>query len=211
VGGATVAVYANPQVPFNLFPPPTQAPPTATFTPTPRNVLPPTWTPLPTLTPTVTVTPMPSSTPSFASGTAISPLDPTMTPQTSDLRFAVDTGSPVAISSLAFHPEAACNWLSVAGQVLNASGAPISTGVVIQLGGSIDGYTKDIPSLTGVAPQFGPAGYEIVIADHPIASGSTLWVQLFDQAGLPMSERVHFDTFEDCSQNLIIINFRQVQ
>jgi hypothetical protein len=36
-------------------------------------------------------------------------------------------------------------------------------------------------------------------------------VQLFDQSMAPLSERVFFDTYDDCSQNLILINFRQVR
>ncbi len=211
VAGGTFMIFTDPNVPFNFFPPPTQAPPTATPTPTARVILPPTWTPLPSLTPTITPTPEPTATAAFVlPETPISPLEPTITPS-SELRFAVDVGSPVAISSLAFHPEAGCNWLSVAGQVLNASGAPVSTGVVVQLGGDLGGRRMDIPSLTGVAPQFGPAGYEIQLADYPTVSKDTLWIQLLDQAGVPMSEKVYFSTFEDCTQNLIIINFRQVQ
>lgn len=210
VAGVTFMIFSNPNVPFNLFPPPTQVPPTATFTPTPRAVLPPTWTPVPSATPTVTNTPPPTATAILIPETQLNLLTPTPTLQTSDLRFVVDVGSPVSISSLAFHPEAGCNWLSVAGQVLNANGAPVSTGVVIRLGGELEGRRLDIPSLTGVAPQFGPSGYEIVLADHPVASNNTLWVQLLDQAGVPMSDQVYFSTFEDCTQNLIIINFRQV-
>jgi hypothetical protein len=211
VAGGALMIFTNPYTPFNLFPPPAQAAQPPTLTPTPRNILPPTWTPLPSATPTVTSTPEPSATPNPISEATINPLSPTVTPQTSDMRFAVDVGSPVAISSLAFHPEAGCNWLSVAGQVLNASGAPVSTGVVIYLGGSLDGRRMDIPSLTGVAPQFGPSGYEILLADYPAASKDSLWVQLLDQAGVPMSDKVYFSTFEDCTQNLIIINFKQVQ
>jgi len=211
VAGATFMIFVDPNVPFNLFPPPTQAPPTHTPTPTARVILPPTWTPLPSLTPTITPTPEPTATAmSLLPEPTILPLEPTMTPS-SELRFTVDVGSPVAISSLAFHPEAGCNWLSVAGQVLNASGAPVSTGVVVQLGGELDGRRMDIPSLSGVAPQFGPSGYEIKLADYPTASNDTLWIQLLDQAGIPMSDKVYFSTYEDCTQNLIIINFRQVQ
>jgi hypothetical protein len=35
-------------------------------------------------------------------------------------------------------------------------------------------------------------------------------VQLFDQAMIPLSARVYFDTTDSCDQNLILINFRQV-
>jgi len=125
--------------------------------------------------------------------------------------FDVAQGSPVAIASTTFHPEAGCNWLGVAGQVLDMSGAPVTTGVIIQLSGVIGGEFKEITSLTGVAPQYGPAGYEIYLGDKPVASNGTLWVQLLDQAGLPMSEKIFFDTSDDCDHNLIFINFKQVK
>ena len=125
--------------------------------------------------------------------------------------YVLAQGSPVSISSLAFHPDQGCNWMGVAGQVLNLSGAPVSTGVIIQLGGPLAGNRMDIPSLTGVAPQYGQAGFEIFLAEEPTASNSTLWVQLLDQEGYPLSARVSFDTFDGCEKNLILVNFKQVR
>jgi hypothetical protein len=101
--------------------------------------------------------------------------------------------------------------MGVAGQVLNMSGAPISTGIIVKLGGVLDGNPKDINSLSGTATQYGDAGYEIVLASKPIASSGTLWAQLLDQAGLPLSGQVYFDTYDSCDKNLVFINFRQVR
>ena len=53
--------------------------------------------------------------------------------------------------------------------------------------------------------------YEFVLGDTPIPSTQLLWVQLFDQAMLPLSEQINFDTFEECDKNLILINFNQVR
>jgi hypothetical protein len=125
--------------------------------------------------------------------------------------FALNDGSPVAISSVAFHPEAGCNWMGIAGQVLNMSGAPVSTGVIVRVGGELAGVKKDITSLTGTARQYGEAGYEIVLGASPTQSSSNLWVQLLDQAGLPMSPRIVFDTYASCDQNLIFITFKQIK
>jgi len=36
-------------------------------------------------------------------------------------------------------------------------------------------------------------------------------VQLLDQAGAPLSEKIYFETFEDCNRNLVFINFKQVR
>ncbi len=106
-------------------------------------------------------------------------------PPAGALPFALNAGSPVAISSVAFHPEVGCDWMGIAGQVLDMSGAPISTGVIIRVGGELNGVKKDITSLTGTARQYGEAGYEIVLGNSPMASTNSLWVQLLDQAGLP--------------------------
>ena len=211
-------IFINPYSGFNLFPPAT-LPPALEFptsTPTPRAVLPPTWTAEPSLSPTSTTPASPTSG-LPPTETAFPLLTPSETAQgtggqpTGGKPFALNSGSPVAISSVAFHPEAGCNWMGVAGQALNLSGAPVSTGVVIQLGGTLEGVAKQITSLTGTARQYGEAGYEIVLGNKPVSSRGTLWIQLLDQAGLPMSERVYFDTYEECDKNLIFINFRQVR
>jgi hypothetical protein len=65
--------------------------------------------------------------------------------------------------------------------------------------------------MTGLAPQYGPGGYEITLGDRPLDSDDALTVQLFDQAMLPLSDKVTFDTFEDCDRNLILVNFKQVR
>jgi hypothetical protein len=215
-------IFLNPNSSLNLFPPPTipaelKLP---TLTPTPRGVLPPTWTPAPTGEPTQTETSQPSSTSqptadeTLASETPFplfTPTLPGLTATPGGMTYILAQGSPVAISSVAFHPDKGCGWMGVAGQVLNEGGAPISTGIVIQLGGTLAGNRMDIPSLTGVAPQYGQAGYEIFLAEEPTASEDTLWVQLLDQAGAPLSDKVYFDTFEACEKNLVFINFQAVR
>lgn len=216
VVGVFFMIFINPSSGLNPFPPATLPVAIAlpTITPTPRQVLPPTWTPTVTSIPTQTNTPRPTSTlpPTATPFTIINPtVTPTTTQSSEGMSFAVGLGSPVAISSLPFHPDEGCNWMGVAGQVLDMSGAPVSTGVQIWLGGVLGGTFRETPSLTGTARQYGEAGYEIYLADHTITSRGTLWVQLLDQAGLAMSEKVFFDTYDDCEKNLIFINFKQVR
>lgn len=211
-GGIMASIFLNPRSGFNPFPPPTLPPVMVmpTSTPTAIQVLPPTWTPLPsnTLAPTNTPIPeQPTATPFPLFTASATPTNP----PADSMPFALNAGSPVAISSVAFHPEAGCNWMGVAGQVLNLSGAPVSTGVVIHLGGDLAGVHKDITSLTGTARQYGEAGYEIVLGTTPTDSTNSLWVQLLDQAGLPMSPRVYFDTYASCDRNLIFITFKQIK
>jgi hypothetical protein len=117
---------------------------------------------------------------------------------------------PAAIQAEVLYPERNCEWMGVGGQVLDIKGSPY-TGITIQLGGYINGKSVFLTSLTGTALQYGPAGYEFTISDKPIASNDALWLRLVDQAGLPLSERIYFDTFDLCEQNLIVINFKQVK
>lgn len=216
LAGVILSVFLNPYSAFNPFPPPTapallQLP---TLTPTPLVIFEPTWTPVPSLTPTATFTPRPTETliPTETPFPLFTPTEPaTGDTPASSMPFVVAQGSPVAISSAAFYPELGCNWMGIAGQVLDLSGAPVATGVVIQLSGVLSGQFLDMTSLTGVAPQYGPAGYEFFLLDKPVTSNRTLWVQLLDQAGLPMSEKIYFETFDACEKNLIYINFRQVR
>jgi hypothetical protein len=216
IAGYFLAIFVNPSSSLNLFPPPTLPPTIAlpTFTPTAQLQLPATWTPSPTEEPTATETPRPTAT-QPPTETPFSLFTPSATPEvteetTGGKPFEVDQGSPVAISSVTFHPEAGCNWMSVAGQVLDMSGAPL-TGVVIKLSGILAGSFREETSLSGVAPQYGQAGYEFFLAEEPVASNKTLWLQLFDVAGLPMSEKVYFETHADCEKNLVFVNFRQVR
>ncbi|MGD9091540.1 MAG: hypothetical protein PVF74_01740 [Anaerolineales bacterium] len=211
-----LAIFINPDSDLNPFPPPTLPPTIAlpTSTPTPRSLLPETWTPSPSPEPTMTFTPEPSATP-FPTETPFPLFTATFTPEGTlppgGMAFVVGAGTPIGTSSAPFHPDAGCNWLGVAGQVFDLSTAPIS-GQQIRLGGTLAGTPVDMLSLTGLAGSYGSPGfYEFVLGDTPIASQGTLWVQLQDQAGLPMSEKVYFDTYDNCEKNLVFINFQQVR
>jgi hypothetical protein len=125
--------------------------------------------------------------------------------------FQVSPGTPQSTSSAAFHPEVGCDWMGVAGQVFDLSGAPVS-GQQVRIGGFLSGKVVDMLTLTGLTTSYGTAGfYEFQLAEVPTASNGSLWVQLLDQAGLAMSEKVFFKTFDTCDDNLILINFRQVR
>ena len=197
-------VFINPWIGFNPFPPPTipVLVLTSTPTPTPKGVLPPTWTPTNTPTPTPTNTPIPTNTP-----------EPTETPvPTADLEsgttFSIQEGSPTYESN-SFHPEDGCNWLGVAGQVFDSDGAPVS-GILVEAGGFIGDDEIDVLTLTGMAPSYGEGGYEIVLRDSPVASEGEIFIQLLDQANLPLTDQIFLETFDDCASNLIKVNFAQV-
>lgn len=218
LGIAFVMIYLNPYIGINLFPPPTQ--PTLlelpTVTPTLRSILPATWTPTtgveasPTISPSATIKPTqaePTVTNTFLIPTVS--LVPDVTPTVSGgMPYVVQQGNPVAILNIG-HPDLGCNWQGVAGQAMGLNNVPVK-GLFVQLKGNFGGQALNMLMMTGTATQYGAAGYEFTLGNQPAASSGSLWVQLIDQAGLPLSEKVMFDTFAECDKNLVLINFTQV-
>jgi hypothetical protein len=216
VGIVFLLVFVNPNISFNPFPPPT-LPVIAeldTPTPTPQDVLPPTWTPTATPVSTATNTPEPTLTPvPVQDNQENNPPAGGNDQNLGDMPVALHEGSPQYIPAASFHPDLGCNWLGVAGQVIDINGAPVQ-GLIVELGGTLDGENIGNPTVlqaTGLARAYGEAGYEMKLADDPLDSSGTLWIQVLDQAGLPLSEKIYFYTFDDCQKNLIIIYFKQVQ
>lgn len=203
----------NPHSTLNPFPP-QQMPVLAssfTATPTARVILPPTWTP--TVTPNPTETPVPTET---QIPTDIPTATPALSVQVSPnptivggMPFVLQQGNPVAIPNIA-HPNLGCNWTGVAGQALGLNEAPV-VGLLVKLEGTLAGKPVNLLGMTGTATQYGMGGYEFTLADHLVASRNSLTIQLFDQAMIALSDKVSFDTFEDCNQALIHINFKQVK
>jgi hypothetical protein len=195
------------------MPPPARLP-----TETPTDIvypLPPTWTVTLTPVPSATWTPLPSATlPATPTPITITPSPTTspspLTPPVGGYSFEVRKGNPKAIPNI-YHPELDCNWMGVGGQVIDMSNAPV-TGLIIQLGGGLPGVRipENTMSLTGLALSYGRSGYEFKLSDLPIPSKGVLWVQLLNQSGGPLSDKVYFDTYDNCDQNLIIIDFVQV-
>jgi hypothetical protein len=214
-------IYANPYIPLNPYPPlasiahvQTLPPasgditsPSITLT---NTVFPPTWTPTLTLLPSITSTPKPTILLATHTPISLTPATVTLTPtDRPDMPFVI-LGTPVAVASTITHPGADCKWMGVGGQALDMQDAPI-VGTTIEISGWLGSEWVDMLSLTGTALQYGTAGYEFTLSDHPIASQKTLWIQLLDQAGLPLSNKVLFTTYEDCQKNLILITFKQVR
>lgn len=203
VGLIFAIIYINPQTMINPLPP-TTLPAlvlTNTPTPTPKGVLPPTWTP--TSSPTIepTDTPQPTDTP-----------EPTETPvPTADIEsgttFELQEGSP-SYEVNSNHPDAGCDWMGIGGQVFDTDGAPVP-GILIEAGGSLGDIDVTGLTLSGMAPNYGEGGYELTLHDTPVASEDVIWIQLLDQANLPLTEKIYFQTFDSCDSNLILINFVQ--
>lgn len=128
--------------------------------------------------------------------------------------FLLQPGTPSYIQNFA-HLAQGCNWMSVAGQVMD-TGSPWYddkkvvepvTGLVVSVLGLLNGNVVNVLTLTGLAPDYGPGGYEAQLASQPIASSHALWVQVYDLDGNAVTEPIFFDTIKDCSKNVIIVNF----
>jgi hypothetical protein len=159
---------------------PTPLPPTAE----PTNTSSP--TPLPTNTSVPTVTPVPSETP---------------IPKP----YQVQPNNPLYLQNFT-HPNLACDWLGVAGQVFDKSGKPLSD-VVVVVDGSLSGQTLEQIGLTGKAVAYGAGGYELVLGNQAVASTSPLTIALYDLQGKALSDPFPFNSVADCKKNLILINF----
>jgi hypothetical protein len=127
--------------------------------------------------------------------------------QTIQNKYVTQSGTPLGMENF-LHPALACDWMGVAGQVFDLQGQP-QTGFVVQVGGELEGKNVLLLAITGGNTSVGVGGYEIVLSDHMIASTRKLWIQLYNLDGKSLSDRVYFDTFNDCSKNLLIINLTE--
>jgi hypothetical protein len=210
-----MTIYLNPKVVFNPLPPYDMPDALVINIPTkPEFQSEPTPTEISVMIVQPTETRMPTATQqgTFSDGTPVveeTPVAPTETPFSGYYAFVLQNEIN-AIESALLKPNLGCNWIGVAGQVFDLQGRPVM-GVRVWLRGTYDNKRKDLYSLTLESSPYGPSGFEITLGDRPLNSTGQLSIQLLDQAGIPISDRVYFDTFEDCQKNLILINFKQVR
>jgi hypothetical protein len=96
-----------------------------------------------------------------------------------------------------------CDWLSIAGQVLNLTGQPLP-GLPVQVKG--DGFEQFV--FSGTASDFGASGYEVQLNTKPLEA--EFMIQLLNTTGQPLSEPVIVRTLNACDSNVAIANFVQV-
>ena len=208
-----VMVFLTPGSSLNPLQPASFRTPTATITPLQME---PTWTPTPTVFLSPTATLLPSITPP-ATATPANLIPATDTPvPTNTLTFTPTPKAPFSAASVnaiesVLIPHlagASCNWQGVGGTVDDQNSSPI-IGIVVRLAGKLDGKTIELTTVSGVSPEYGKSGFEFVLGDTPVDSRDTLYVQLLDQAGLPLSDKVNIDTFSDCDKNLVLVRFKK--
>jgi hypothetical protein len=207
IAGYFALIFIDPNSSLNVLPPTGRFANTPTSTPAPIQ-LEPTWTASPTLEMTPTRTPVPTWTP-FSTSTPFSLVPPTRTPKpTSTPKAPFGAISVQQVESTIIHPEFACNWAGIGGTVVDANNSDV-IGTVVVLRGTLDGKTVDLTTVTGINKEYGQSGYEFVLGNAPIASNKTLYVQLVDQSGIPLSNKVEIITSTDCTKNLVIVRFKK--
>ena len=212
--GYFLLVYLNPDSAINplkpnqnLIPTPTITPLQleATWTPTATIYFSPTPTLLPSITPPATITPA-NFTP--ASDTPAATDTPQNTP-TPNAEFSATSVNAVESVIFPHLQDAGCNWMGVAGTVDDQNNSPI-VGVIVVLRGTLNGKTVDLTNVSGVNKEYGPSGFEFVVAEEPIASNDSVYVQLLDQTtNIPLSEKIYVDTYNDCKKNLLLVRFKK--
>jgi len=193
--------------------------PTSAFSPTPEFTPTSEFTPTDELSPTEeglteieatsendswTVTPEFSETPFSPPTRTVKPnVNPTV--DTSLWLYKPQIGSPKYTKNFA-HPIRTCGWSGIAGQVFGPGGVPQSD-IVVVVTGDANGTPVDLTGFTGSAIAYGAGAYEIEFPTGPIKTKDSMVIQLFDLAGNELTPAELFDTFADCTKNLVVFNF----
>lgn len=166
---------------------------TATIVPPTATSVPPTETQIPA---TATFTP-----------TAIPPTA-TIAPTAITEKFTIQAATPIFMVNFV-HTTEGCNWQGVAGQIFDQSGNPLLN-YIVKVAGTYNGQSFSQIGYTGMVSgnPYGVGGYEIVLGNSAISSVDLLTIQLFDAKGTPVTNPLSFSTSANCSQNLVLINFK---
>ncbi len=134
----------------------------------------------------------------------------TQTPTREILPFVL-FGEPETMSSALIRPQLNCDWLVIAGQVWDLPGDPVTDSVSVHLFGELNGFIIDQYRTPGTEEVYGESGYEFALEGFVVDSEETLYIQLVDENNAPLSNPYLVQTYEDCQQNLILVNFKQVR
>lgn len=180
--------------PMPPLPTPTFAPtntPTPIQSPTPRPTL-------PSRTPTPTATHTPTHTPT-ATPTGPTPTTP---PTRSAFPFTKTDTSPFYLRN--FSNSSGCDWLGVAGEVLNLEKNPVAVG---SFRVHVWGEGVDQRAIAGSAPIYSDSGWEVFLFDAPVVREYN--VQLESANGTAVSQVYRIQTRASCDDNLVRLDFIQ--
>jgi hypothetical protein len=190
IGLYFLLIFVSPNSSFNLFPPVLSNPTLLEVKPSDM--------PGPTLAPLLTNTFFPLVSPTTTSM-------PTSTPETP---FSASSVTAVKSTFIPHLQDLGCGWFGVGGTVDDVNNSPI-VGMVVRLMGTLNGSPIELTTVSGVSSDYGKAGYEFVLGNIPLVSNKEMYIQLLDEAGLPMSNKVFLVTSTDCEKNLILVWFKK--
>ncbi|UCC62209.1 MAG: hypothetical protein JSV36_15720 [Anaerolineae bacterium] len=190
---APIALLSTPTPKPTVAASPTLDRPPATWTPSPTPTRPtPTNTgthrPTSTPRPTVFFTPIPTET-----GT------PTATRHPYPFKL-VDSG----VEFMRYPFSSTCDWLGIAGEVVDMEGEPV-IGIPVVLNG---GGLQNVVTTSGDRPDYAPSGWEHFL-DSQVKVGD-FTIQLYrvvNNQSFPVSEVVELRTRQDCRANLAYVVF----
>lgn len=208
VGGYFVFIWNNPYSPLNPLSPPLPAPIMVSETPLPSATYTPSRTP--TRSPTATFTPLPAG----LIGTGAAPVFL----GTPDLTQTLLAGTPSATpppppfallrTGVVYTTNAnglACNYVGIAGSVVDFEGSPLNGYTVW-----ITGENVDSRLVTGSDNLYGAGGFVLQVGDTPAILPFA--AQVLAQDGVtPLSEPYTFLTRDVCEYNVALVRFVQVR
>jgi len=119
-------------------------------------------------------------------------------------------GTPEAFPHTLLYDRYACEeYLFIGGEVWDLRESPLK-GMIVRLTGTYGDGVVDLSSESGEVTVYGQSAYGFVLENQQIKSDS-LYIQLFDPAGNPLSARVKLSISGNCDGNLLLVNYKQVQ
>lgn len=147
---------------------------------------------------------IPSNTPA---PTQTVPPTPTSTPWSAAF---VIRGTPEAFPHTLLYDRYTCEeYLFIGGEVWDLRESALK-GLTVKLTGTYGGGVVELSSESGEVEIYGQSGYGFVIDNKQIKS-DTLYIQLFDAQGNPLSAKVKLNISGECDGNLLLVNYKQVQ
>lgn len=207
VAQSTLPAYPTP-LPTYLVPSRLVTQGAVTAIPTHTNTVAPTATSQVTSQPTNTSATQTPTTAPTATVVRTATTAATALPTAAAFIYEPQSGTPIQIQNFS-NPTAGCNWQAIAGQVFDKDGNPVLN-VVVKAGGVWNNTTVNLLGMTGAANQYGEGGYELVLGNKAVATTKTTWVQLFDLASKPLSDKIFVSTSADCTKNLVVLNFKVI-
>lgn len=105
-----------------------------------------------------------------------------------------------------FTNNAGCDWMGVAGEVLDMDHNPVAAG---SYSVHVWGSGIDFRISVGTAPAYSPSGWELFLFDSPVVRDYE--IQLEAVSGTAVSAIYAFQTRASCNENLVRFDFFQIQ